>query len=178
MKTSIIPITCATALALMAAAVGSHWWSVRGFVAAVNINPLVASANATSAQPSPQATVVPETPEPTRRTTPLATAEMPSKAPDSLQKQFYTNLLAELQNIRKENSTLRNQLAETNRDLVNLQFQVDSHSSQFRPLRVQDETPDYEEPEILTDPPILDNSPGVLPPRPDIAGLPDLQGPE
>ncbi|MBN8460495.1 MAG: hypothetical protein J0M04_21915 [Verrucomicrobia bacterium] len=178
MKTSIIPVTCATALALMAAAVGSHWWSVRGFVAAVNINPLIASADTIPEQSAPAASVAPVISEPTRRNTPLPAAEVRSNAPDSPQKQFYANLLAELQNIRQENSTLRNQLAETNRDLVNLQFQVDSHSSQFRPLRVQDETPDYEEPEILTDPPILDNSPGVLPPRPDIAGLPDLQGPE
>ena len=178
MKTSIIPISCATALALMTAAVGSHWWSVRGFVAAVNVTPLIAVADTASARPAAQTSADPAAPPPTRRSTPPPAAAIPAKAPDSLQKQFYTNLLAELQNIRKENSTLRNQLAETNRDLVNLQFQVDSHSSQFRPLRVQDETPAYEEPEILTDPPILDNSPGVLPPRPDIAGLPDLQGPE
>lgn len=36
--------------------------------------------------------------------------------------------------LTRDNRTLRRQLAETNRDLAELQFQVDSHSESFRPL--------------------------------------------
>ena len=42
-------------------------------------------------------------------------------------------ILAELVEMNRE---LRNQVAETNRDLMELQFQVDTHSDQFRPLNV------------------------------------------
>ncbi len=58
-------------------------------------------------------------------------------------------LLAELVS---QNGYLRDQIAETNRDMMELQFRVDSHSEQFRPLEVADE--------LTYDPTI-----GVLPPR-------------
>ena len=47
---------------------------------------------------------------------------------------------------------LRDQVAETNRDLMELQFRVDSHSREFRPLRSVQDSP-------------YANAPGVLPPR-------------
>jgi hypothetical protein len=39
-----------------------------------------------------------------------------------------------------QNRYLRNQISETNRDLMTLQFQVDSHSTQFRPLNLAEDT--------------------------------------
>jgi hypothetical protein len=158
----------------MTAAVGSHWWSVRGFIAAVDENPLAIAANAAQPGPVPPPSApVPTAPAPTPKAITPQPAATP-KIPDS-QQEFFASLLAEMKNIKRENSSLRNQVAETNRDLINLQFRVDTHSSQFRPLRVEEE---IDEPEILTDPPILDDSPGVLPPHPDIAGLPPLPGQE
>jgi malonyl CoA-acyl carrier protein transacylase len=35
----------------------------------------------------------------------------------------------------RQNIDLRDQVAETNRDVMELQFRVDSHSESFRPLR-------------------------------------------
>lgn len=171
MKTSIIPASCATALALMTAAVGSHWWSVRGFVAAVDQHPLAIASNAPAAIPAAVAAAPAQKP---------AVPRQPSapSAPDS-QHEFFTSLLAEMKQLKQDNSSLRNQVAETNRDLINLQFRVDTHSSEFRPLRVEENTEDQpEELEILTDPPILDDSPGVLPPLRKIVGLPALPGQE
>lgn len=169
MKTSIIPASCATALALMTAAVGSHWWSVRGFVAAVDLHPLAIASN----EPSAPATHAPvaEVPAPQ----PAAPRPQPTPGTPDSQQEFFTSLLAEMKQLKQDNSSLRNQVAETNRDLINLQFRVDTHSSEFRPLRVEENTGELsEELEILTDPPILDDSPGVLPPLRKIVGLPPL----
>lgn len=47
---------------------------------------------------------------------------------------------------------LRDQVAETNRDLMEIQFRVDSHSREFRPLRSVQDSP-------------YADTPGVLPPR-------------
>ncbi len=46
----------------------------------------------------------------------------------------FRKLEANLNGLKADNRTLRRQLAETNRDLAELQFQVDSHSESFRPL--------------------------------------------
>jgi uncharacterized membrane protein YccC len=54
------------------------------------------------------------------------------------------------------NRDLRSQIAETNRDLMELRFQVDTHSEQFRPLNT------VEEPIEELD--AYDTSIGVLPP--------------
>jgi hypothetical protein len=54
-----------------------------------------------------------------------------------------------------QNRYLLNQVSETNRDLMTLQFQVDSHSTQFRPLNLaEDPSPEPFEHDYI----------GVLPP--------------
>jgi hypothetical protein len=73
-----------------------------------------------------------------------------------------------MKQLKNENSTLRDQMAETNRDLMKLEFRVDTHSESFRPL-----PPTTEEP--ILDAPVIDDSPGVLPPRPAIVGLPGVE---
>ncbi len=64
---------------------------------------------------------------------------------------FHAQLLKELVS---QNRQLRDQVAETNRDLMELQFRVDTHSESFRPLNMmaEDASP-------------YDTSIGVLPPR-------------
>lgn len=64
---------------------------------------------------------------------------------------FHAQLLKELVS---QNRQLRDQVAETNRDLMELQFRVDTHSESFRPLNMMaEEASPY------------DTSIGVLPPR-------------
>jgi hypothetical protein len=76
--------------------------------------------------------------------------------------EFFQALLAEMKSLRSENRDLSDQVAETNRDLMKLEFRVDTHSESFRPLPVN---------EIRFDASFNDG-PGVLPPRADPAGFP------
>ncbi|NWK54865.1 hypothetical protein HW115_04545 [Verrucomicrobiaceae bacterium N1E253] len=46
-----------------------------------------------------------------------------------------------LKEIRKEQKVMRAQLSETNRDMDELTFRVDSHSTQFRPLQAESGRP-------------------------------------
>ena len=46
---------------------------------------------------------------------------------------------ARKQRLGKSNESLRDQLAELNRDLMQLEFRVDTHSESFRPLPVNEE---------------------------------------
>ena len=57
--------------------------------------------------------------------------------------------------LREETVQLQEQVAETNRDLSQLQFRVDTHSESFRPLRVKDES-SYQK---------AGSAPSVLPPK-------------
>jgi hypothetical protein len=70
--------------------------------------------------------------------------------------------LSQIENLQNQNRDLIDQLAETNRELMKLEFRVDTHSSQFRPLPVTEERQDAS----------VDESYGVLPPRPLIIDEP------
>jgi hypothetical protein len=113
--------------------------------------PLPQSAPYPNTPPSPgfsrQNLFAAQTPTPQKPATPSAEA-----AP---QKEFFEALLAEVKNLRSENLNLVDQMAETNRDLMKLEFRVDTHSESFRPLPVSEERSDTS----------FDNGPGVLPPR-------------
>jgi hypothetical protein len=150
MKASTIPVICSCALTAMSAAGLSHWWSVRQFITAMDVGiPTVSPRHA----PQPAA----------------APREAPLKAPDLLaanptpqatavttaQKAFYEALIAKMEGIQNQNRDLLDQLAETNRDLMKLEFRVDTHSESFRPMPVSEDRP-YTS---------VDDEPGVLPPR-------------
>ena len=49
-----------------------------------------------------------------------------------------------------------------------LEFRVDTHSESFRPLKIAED-------DATLEPPMIDDGPGVLPPRPEVAGLPELE---
>lgn len=83
-----------------------------------------------------------------------------------MQQQFYQELIREMQNLRTENRDLLNQVAETNRDLMKLEFRVDTHSEQFRPMPVAEDTFG------TTFGTSFDDSPGLLPPRAEPVVLP------
>lgn len=146
MKPSTVPMICGVALAAMSTAGLSHWWSARRFAEAVSqglpLRPSAALLPAARPAPLPM----------------LAAAGPPNKsapAPSAGQKEFFETLIKEVKTLRNENLNLVDQMAETNRDLMKLEFRVDTHSESFRPLPVNDERPDTS----------FDDGPGVLPPR-------------
>lgn len=75
-------------------------------------------------------------------------------------------LLEILAEMRGEQKRMRQQLAETNRDLAEANFRLDTHSDSFKPMSI-----DVERPRTLDSPPTLEGS-GVgsdhqlLPPKP------------
>ncbi len=162
------PIFAGVALAAMVSAGASHWWTVHTFVAA-------AASGAVSSGPAPTPPVptppvpAPPVPAPPASAAPdsLAAADSPAAHPvgdatAAAQKEFFDALIAEIRSLRGENRDLRDQMAETNRDLMKLEFRVDTHSESFRPLPVSESGMDT----------TFDEGPGVLPPRAEPVTLP------
>jgi hypothetical protein len=163
MKSHTLPLICGVAVAAMCAAGISHWWSVRQFMVVMNHSP------APAARPSP---AVPAVPEPSALTArkPAASAEaIPARtaaaAPPAEQQKFYEALITRMESLQNQNRDLLDQLAETNRDLMKLEFRVDSHSASFRPLPVSEDQP-------FTS---LDSDIGVLPPRAEPVLIPNQE---
>jgi hypothetical protein len=150
-----IQIFCGTLIAAMAAAGAVHWWSVTQLVTAVRdglplpvrvpIQPVAAKID------GPTQTTT------TRPDQPARSQARVDSLPDSTQKNFYESLIRKMEGLQNQNRDLLDQLAETNRDLMKLEFRVDTHSESFRPLPVNEELRD-----ISTS---VENSPGVLPPK-------------
>lgn len=156
MKTSTIPVICGVALAAMSAAGLSHWWSVQQFIAAVD-----------AGVPIPSAPHRAPTPEPAlSKPAPLAATPQPlahkTTAPAAHQKDFYEALISKIDGLQTQNRDLLDQVAETNRDLMKLEFRVDTHSESFRPLPVTEDRPFSS----------VENDAGVLPPRAEAVFLP------
>jgi len=141
----------------MAAAGLSHWWSVRQVIAAMDAglatHPMAAVPAVPRLTPQPPAT----TPRDAPLNAPDLTASTPPQAPavSTAQKAFYEALLAKMEGLQTQNRDLLDQLAETNRDLMKLEFRVDTHSESFRPMPVSEDRPYTSN----------DDEPGVLPPR-------------
>lgn len=168
MKPTHIQILCGAALAVMSAAGASHWWSVKQFVAAVESGipvptshdfPMESAVPALAKESVAPREVVVQSPAPAK----------PSTADVASQQKFYESLVDKLQMLEGDNQRIKNQnrdlidqVAETNRDLMNLQFRVDTHSESFRPLPVNEERLDTS----------FDDGPGVLPPRAEPVFLP------
>ncbi len=174
MKPSLIPIACGTALALMTGAAATHWFAVRDMVALAVRMPAVVPAPA----PLPDDRVAREArdllaevrgtrgpaahanrrdartpglfPAPREREQAAARPEAP--APADPTEARIEKLLTALEGAVEQNQELRDRLADTNRDVMELRFQVDSYSGQFRPLKVEEEPAYY------------DDGTGVLPP--------------
>ena len=159
MKTSTIPMICGVTLASIIAAGTSHWWTVRQTVVAMN-----GQLPAHSIQnPAPQA-VTPQPAAIAKVTAPPAhKATAPDSVPDSHQKDFYEALISKMASVETQNRDLLDQLAETNRDLMKLEFRVDTHSESFRPLPVSEDQPFSS---------LNEEDVGVLPPRAEPVTLP------
>ncbi|MCU0750618.1 MAG: hypothetical protein MUF13_13835 [Akkermansiaceae bacterium] len=174
MKPSTLPVICGAALAAISTAGLSHWWSVKQFVTAVDQGLPVTSPPVELVTPNAPAT--PDKPEPTPATPPDSepaaeplliaktspTSTAPSTTPDPQQQAFFEALVSKLENLQNQNRDLLDQLAETNRDIMKLEFRVDTHSESFRPLPVTEERIDTS----------FEDEPGVLPPRAEPVMLP------
>lgn len=162
MKTSLVPITCGTALALMAGAAGSHWYSVRSMTALAALLPENLEAPARSPRPP---AALPDDGLAREAKNLLAEARREQNAPERPAKPSQAaaprgdadsrmeKLLTLLESTVEQNQELRDQIAGTNRDLQELRFQVDTYDGQFRPLKIEEEPTIYD-----------DGSSGVLPP--------------
>lgn len=162
MKTSPVPMICGVALAALSAAGFSHWWSVNQFVSAVRGGlplPVPAAAPAVSPSAPSMASPAPVQLAATRATSTLAANADPS------QKVFYETLVKRMESLQNQNRDLLDQMAETNRDVMKLEFRVDTHSESFRPMPLTEEVG-----HITTT--SFDDGPGVLPPRAEPVFLP------
>jgi hypothetical protein len=159
-----MPLICGVAVAAMSAAGISHWWSVRQFVAA--IGPEISISQPPGPAPSQPTLVLnaETTPSPASANA-TSSGKLPPAAPDPHQKQFFESLVTRMEGLQNQNRDLLDQLAETNRDLMKLQFRVDTHSESFRPLPVSEDRP-------FTS---LDADAGVLPPRAEPVLLPNQE---
>ena len=151
MKSSTPPLICSIALAAMAAAGTSHWWSVRQMVVSSTlaiqpstpaISPAVAPANSS---------IAPQSPVPQGNESIAQHADSDSSA----REEFFQSLIGEIRELRNQNRDLRDQIAETNRDIMKLEFRVDTHSESFRPLPVSEDRFDT----------TFEADAGILPPR-------------
>ena len=198
MSPSTLPMTCSLALATLSGAVFSHWWSLREFSGALASPPrghalhapaaatattattaaTAATATATTATAITVATTAAPAPTATPASQPLdlpqpkVLASQPAPAPvaepSAAQKEFFESLLDEMKQLRKTNLALRDQMAETNRDLMQLEFRVDTHSASFRPLPLTEDLSSLDASSLDTstfNPSVPDADPGVLPPR-------------
>lgn len=164
MKSSFVPIACGTALALMAGAAGSHWLSVRNMVAFARLMPQAPAPasppKAPAIQPLPDDGLAQEAKTllaEARREQPAPAvkpnAGLASRASAGGGAGTEERLLRLFEDMLQQNQELRDRVADTNRDMMELRFQVDSYHGQFRPLKVEEE-PTYFD----------DGSGGVLPP--------------
>lgn len=161
MKRSTIPMTCSLALAAMSGSVASHWWSLREFSPVLGSPARLASPHSPAITPAPppaDAKLVASHSTPATPAAPAAAA-----APSTAQQEFYESLLDEMKQLKKTNLALSDQMAETNRDLMKLEFRVDTHSASFRPLPVTEDL-------TTLDATAPDEDPGVLPPRAVLVG--------
>lgn len=155
---------------MMSTASLSHWWSVEELVTAVRHGlPLHAAPVVPVAPPSTSAPAAVEK----APAAPVLAARMPLVAPplaaatDTAQQKFYESLVTRMENLQSQNRDLLNQVAETNRDMMNLNFRVDTFSDSFRPMPVGEAPVEV----TFADSGNFDG-PGVLPPRAEPVSLP------
>ncbi len=169
MNPSTIPTTCSLALTAVMAAGLSHWWSVRQFSTlleqGVRPAPLLQSAP-TDDQPEATSGRLAE-----KKTQHAALRSTLAANGSKSQRDFYEALIKKMSQVETQNRDLLDQLAETNRDMMKLQFRVDMNSESFRPLPVSEAKPAIG----IGQGNSVENLPGVLPPRAQPVQLPPYE---
>jgi septal ring factor EnvC (AmiA/AmiB activator) len=155
MNLNFIPMTCSLALTTMATAFVSTWWPVRDLGADMRDVTWLVVPNPSQINPHALTELRPAAER-------LAIQQLAPRDPNiiEIQKDQFDALLQELKQLKKDNSAILDQMSEINRDLMELEFRVDTHSESFRPLPVSE---DQLVPPEAT---IVDESQGVLPPPP------------
>ncbi len=155
MNLNFIPMTCSLALTTMATAFVSTWWPVRDLGADMRDVTWLVVPNPSQINPHALTELRPAAES-------LAIQKFAPRDPNiiEIQKDQFDALLRELKQLKKDNSAILDQMSEINRDLMELEFRVDTHSESFRPLPVSE---DQLVPPEAT---IVDESQGVLPPPP------------
>lgn len=165
MTSSLIPISCSLVLASLSGAALNHWWSQRDCAWVLTASAYAPATIAVAAAGT-------QIPLATHATPPAASAEpaepaasqavpAPTAKPAAAQKEFFEALLHEMKQLKQTNLALHDQMAETNRDLMQLEFRVDTQSASFRPLPVTENLSVLDTSTLDTS----DSGPGVLPPR-------------
>jgi hypothetical protein len=164
MKLTTIPMISGLALAAMTAAGVSHWWSVRSFVSLIDAGIPIPSEKQ---PPSPLFLPTQDKSVPPK---PIAIAnKQPASesTTEETQKVFFetlNNFNKKFEALQNQNRDLLDQVAETNRDVMKLEFRVDTHSESFRPMPVSEDQSTS-----------LGDSPGVLPSRAEALFLPSSE---
>lgn len=155
MNINFIPMTCSLALTTMATAFVSTWWPVRDLGADMRDVTWLVVPNSNQLNPQALSELRPAAES-------LAIQKPAPKDTNvvEIDKDQFEALLQELKQLKKDNSAILDQMAEINRDLMELEFRVDTHSESFRPL------PTSEDQLVPPEPTIIDESQGVLPPPP------------
>ena len=155
MNINFIPMTCSLALTTMATAFVSTWWPVRDLGADMRDVTWLVVPNPNQLNPQALSEIRPAAES-------LAIQKPVSKDTNvvEIDKDQFESLLRELKQLKKDNSAILDQMAEINRDLMELEFRVDTHSESFRPL------PTSEDQLVPPEATIIDESQGVLPPPP------------
>ena len=163
MNLSLIPAICSCALAAMSAATLGHWCTMRDFRRSFTDPAVWSTPNRTPTAPL-VAACAPVQSAPLAA--PLSVASHASTAPNvppsTAQKELFEVLLDEMRQLKQTNVALRDQMAETNRDLMQLEFRVDTQSASFRPLPITEDFSSLDSSSLDTSNP----GPGVLPPAP------------
>lgn len=133
MKPSTLPLICGMTLAASLGAGVSHWWSVQQFTALLEQGILATPTQIVEPIAANTAVLAQN-----KKSTPVAAV---NPVNDNHQKDFYEALIQKMTRVESQNRDLLDQLAETNRDLMKLEFRVDTHSESFRPLPVIEEKP-------------------------------------
>ncbi len=168
MNPSTIPVSCSLALTAVLAAGISHWWSVRQFTDLLENGVPAAPATLPEAEDPAMPSALASN-QATRRALPPVVANSSKE-----QKEFFSALVDKMNQMETQNRDLLDQLAETNRDMMKMQFRLDTHSESFRPLPVAEEKPSisFGQPQPGTS---IDDNPGVLPPRAEPVTLPSYE---
>lgn len=168
MKSSLTPTLCGLALVAAVAAGLSHWHSTEQLVQFA-ASGLPVSAGKQEVRENPKPALKQSDSGKIDRVAGIPIKPDGNALPDApaspAKQEFYEALLTRMEALQSQNRDLLDQLAETNRDLMKLEFRVDTHSESFRPLPVSEERWDT----------TIDAGPGVLPPRAEPISLPSYE---
>lgn len=155
MKTTTFTLT-SVVLGLIAGVTVTHYHQVSEMVEkGVTMPQEMSGEREASAQPHQKKELNVQT---VSHTPPAAPAKLDMPIASHSREDALLELLAEM---RKEQKMLRAQLAETNREMSELTFRVDTHSDSFKPLRTDSQRPVRLETSSPQAP--IDSVPSVLP---------------